>query len=145
MRRGTRLMESDRASSWREARSLFRKVMENDRASEDLQQEAEELFYESKRRTLVMQAENGAILRFQDQESQKFGNAIAAVIGGEREKADQLFRELVESLDPEGEQKAHLCRSQAEATETVGDGASSHRRVCIDEATGRCRGGRVNV
>ena len=105
MRRGTRLMESDRVSSWREARSLFRKVMENDRASEDLQQEAEDLFYESKRRTLVMQAENGAILRFQDQESQRFGNAVAAVIGGEREKADQLFRELVENLDPEGEQR----------------------------------------
>lgn len=105
MKQAIALMSSDAPADWRKARTLFRKVMDNKSVPDSMREEAEEQFYETKRRTLVLQAEKGRVLRTQDRDAQKLGKAIDAQFDGDLTDAKELFAELVESVDPEGENR----------------------------------------
>ncbi len=101
---GEALMESESASDWRYARGLFEKVMDrND--NPELTAKAEELYYETRRRTLIQQAEGGVFLLSQQPNARKFGEAVRHQMNGHEQEAARLFQKLVDTISPTGEER----------------------------------------
>ena len=97
-------MESKRVADWRKARGLFEQVIDrND--DPKLVAKAEQLYQESRRRTLVQQAEQGFFLLSQSKNAKTFGEAVKLQQEGKADEAIPLFEGLVESIDPEGDER----------------------------------------
>ena len=103
--KGEELMESERLGDWRRARGILEKVIER---SDDPQMvaRAESLYFESKRRTLVQQAEGGGLFLLSQQRNvREFGEAVGLQKEGKTEEAAKIFRELAERIAPDGEER----------------------------------------
>jgi hypothetical protein len=102
---GEALMRSERVGDWRAARGYFEKVIDRDDDPE-LVAKAERLYFETRRRTLVQQAEGGGVfLAYQSRNARKFGDAVQHQLEGREENAAHLFQELVEELSPDGDER----------------------------------------
>ncbi len=101
---GEALMKSDRDVDWRKARGLFEQVIErND--DPQLVANAEQLYQESRRRTLVQQAEQGFFLLSQSKNAKTFGEAVNLQQAGKSEAAIPLLEGLVKSIDPTSDER----------------------------------------
>ena len=102
--KGEALMASERVSDWRKARGFFEQVIErND--DPQLVARAEELYQESRRRTLVQQAEQGFFLLSQSKNAKSFGEAVSLAQEGRQEEAIVILQQLIESIDPDGDER----------------------------------------
>lgn len=101
---GEALMNSERVADWRRARELFEQVIDrND--NPQLVARAEQLHQESRRRTLVQQAEQGFFLLSQSKNAKLFGAAVKLQQDGKADEAMPIFEELVESIDPDSDER----------------------------------------
>lgn len=108
------MVESDDPALWGDARVELRKVMdansplmseeENNEAYQAFRK-AEDLYYVSKRKTLVLDAERGKVHRLQTENVQLFGKAFRLQQDGKDEDACDLYSELVASVDPNGKER----------------------------------------
>jgi hypothetical protein len=97
-------MESESTSDWSDARTKLKKVMDTSKDAA-LVAEATDLYYESKRQTLVMQAERGVILSLQTPNTQRFVEGVGFQQDGRSEDARQIFESLVAEIAPDGEER----------------------------------------
>ena len=98
------MMQSDDSSQWRSARTELRKIIE--RGTDDpYHTPATDLFYESRRRTLVEQAESGRPMWTQTDNTLRIVKAIQLQNDGRQDRAKQEYEILVTTVDPEGEER----------------------------------------
>ncbi len=110
MQEAEALLQSQNAENWSDARITFKQVMEQ---GGPLAEQAEELYYESRRKSLVRQAENGVSNRLQTGNVQLFGKALRLQLDGHNDEAAKIFRQLVESVSPNEEERHIHFESQA--------------------------------
>ena len=113
------LMASKDSADWREARGYLRKVID---AKQDgpLLLEAEELYIESRRRTLIQQAEHGRIHALQSPNAQKFIRAFQIQLEGKLDEVRADYQALVDSVDPNGKEK-HIYLEAAARLQQLGE------------------------
>ena len=110
--RGEALMESERVGDWRKARGFFEKVIARSK-DDELVSNAEDLLSESKRRTLVQQAEGkGIFLRYQRENARKFGEAVQHAQQGRTQQARKLFEELTKTIAPDSDERHILTEAR---------------------------------
>ncbi len=98
------MMESDDSSQWRRARNNLRTII--DRGSDDdFFEPATDLYYESRRRTMVEQAENGRPLWTQSENTLRIGKAIKLHSQGQLERARAEYQRLLMIVDPDGDER----------------------------------------
>ncbi|MEE2825426.1 MAG: serine/threonine-protein kinase [Planctomycetota bacterium] len=98
------MMNSADSSEWRRARSNLRTIL--DRGPDDAyHQEASDLYYESRRRTLVEQIEKGTVLWTQSPNTRKLAKAIKLQSQGQLDDAEIELQLLLKSVDPAGEEQ----------------------------------------
>lgn len=110
--RAEQLMFSDQPADWREARSLLKPVMEG--GTKALIEPARELYFESKRRTLISQAERGRIMGLQSPHTQAFIKAFQLKSDLEFADAATAFQTLVDTVDPIGEERFIFLESKSQ-------------------------------
>ena len=98
------LMASSEPADWLEARNDLKEVMTRGSDNEHYG-EAENLYFESRRRSLVMQAQNGRKIALQSAASQKFVDAVRLQANREYDLAKATFQELVDSVDAQGDER----------------------------------------
>lgn len=106
------LMDSSDSDHWFEARTPLKTIM--DRGPTDpFYDQARDLYFESRRRTMVAWAENGRPLWTQSQNTQKIGEAIRLQKDGDLEEAKRRFKELTDTVDPNGDERHVYLEAQA--------------------------------
>ena len=110
------LMQSDEASDWRNARNYVKGIIENG-TSDECFDGAEALYFESRRRTLVIQAEKGRSTVLQSAASQKFIAAVQAQESGDLASSRNGLIEILSTVDPAGDER-HI---HAEASIRIND------------------------
>ncbi len=110
--RAQRLMQSDNSTDWIKARDHLKKII-GQGPDEPLYAPADELYFESRRRTLVMQAERGRRFGLQSVHSSKFVDAVALQQDGELAAAHDAFENLVNAIDPQGNERHILVESSS--------------------------------
>lgn len=96
------LVQSDDPDQWSRARILLEPLRNQDSAWAE---KADQLYYQSRRKSLVARAESGKINRLDSQEFQQFSKAVRLQQEGENEDAADLFASLMASVDPQGQQR----------------------------------------
>ena len=93
--------------------------------------EAEQLYYESRRRSLVIQAEKGKKFNLQSLASQQFLDGVKFQHEGKLESAKQIFDGLVDTVDADGDQR-HIHWESKSRVHSLVDGI---RQQKIDSMT----------
>lgn len=101
MHEARELLKSENASHWNEARLILRPIMEG---NSNFAAQAEQMYVESRRKSLVRQAERGVNHRLQSENVRRFGKAVRLQQDGRVEESNLIFRELVASIDPDGDE-----------------------------------------
>ncbi len=117
MQEAAALLQSESADDWSEARVTFKQVMDQ---GGPLAGQAEELYYESRRKSLVRQAENGVSNRLQTENVQLFGKALRLQLDGRDDEATAIFQQLVESVSPNEEERHIHFESQTRLDSLAG-------------------------
>jgi serine/threonine protein kinase len=107
--RAQQLIESDSVVDWSEARSILEPII---RSESELADEAEQAYFESRRKTLVYRAEKGKSTRIDSDNEQKFAKAVALQLTGDNQDAVNFFAELIKLVDPEGDERHIYFESQ---------------------------------
>lgn len=113
------LMQSPEPADWREARGYLKKVID---AEQDgpLLLEAEQLYGESRRRSLIQQAERGRIHALQSTSAQQFIKAFQLQLAGEQDEGRADYQALVDSVDPNGKER-HIYMEAAARLQQLGE------------------------
>ena len=98
------LMASEEPADWINARDDLKEVMARGKDSPFFN-EAEKLYFESRRRSLVLQAERGKKIALQSFASQNFLDAVQFQISGKAEQAIEAFQKLVDQVDENGSER----------------------------------------
>jgi serine/threonine protein kinase len=113
----SKMMEQARAevhavdsSQWSKGRSKLQPIMNG---NGEFAEEAEELYYESRRKALVMNAEAGIRNGFQNEDIQSFGKAVRFQQDERYDDALSVFMTLVQSVDPDGTDRHIHAESKA--------------------------------
>lgn len=131
--RAEALMRSEDSGSWINAREYLQQII--DRGSEDpFFNEAEALYFESRRRTLVMQAEQGRVMAMQSRHSQRFSVGIELLEQGKLESARDVFAGLVDSVDPQGDERHIHIESTARLNWIAEQLPEESEQTDVDEA-----------
>ena len=98
------LMDSEKQTDWLVARDDLKQIMAR---GEDGQyfKDAEQLYYESRRRSLVVQAEKGKKFALQSFASQQFLDAARLQRDGDLPGAIELFQKLAGSVEVDGDER----------------------------------------
>ena len=104
------MIQSNDAKLWGEARYRLQPIID---AGGRFSDEAEELYYMSRRQSLVLNAENGVSNRLQSQNVKLFGKAVRLQQDGNDAEAREIFSELVISVDPGGKDRHIYQESKA--------------------------------
>ncbi len=116
LEKASAMIASDDSTQWGQARIQLKKIIEG---QGEFSGQAEELYYVSRRKSLVHHAENGKGNRLQSENVQLFGKAVRLQQDGKHIEAADIFSELVASIDPNGtEQHIHV-ESKARLEELV--------------------------
>jgi hypothetical protein len=102
MEQSRQMLASNDEDQWSEARIKLKKVMDG---SGPFSAEAEELYFESRRQSLVQQAERGVSNRLQSENVKLFGKAVRLQQDGRNDEAGVLFQQLVDSVSPAGDDR----------------------------------------
>lgn len=98
----TLMVQSEDPSQWGEARIMLKRIMEG---NGKFSAEAEALYYQSHRQSLVAHAEDGKANRLQSRNVQLFGKAVRHQQAGEDSEAKEIYSELVATVDPNGKER----------------------------------------
>jgi len=104
------MIESSDSGKWAEARFELQPIMDRGGKYAD---EAESLYYQSRRKSLVLNAENGLSNRLQNENVQIFGKAVRFQQEGKDTEAREIFAQLVASIDPDGSDRHVFAESKA--------------------------------
>lgn len=104
--RASQYLQSDSPADWRQAREEIKTVIERGERDE-LFDEAETLYYEAMRKTLVLQAEKGQILTIQSPQTRRFGEAVVFEQEQQIEEAIDIYESIVEEVSVSGKER-HL-------------------------------------
>ena len=104
------LIESKSSSKWNQARIEIAPVMKGDGP---LAAEAEDLYYQSFRKSLVYHAEQGRSTRLDSENVQLFSKAVRHEQNEELAEAIEIYRDLVDTVDPEGKERHVYRESEA--------------------------------
>lgn len=96
------LMQSENADQWSDATVTFKQVMDG---GGPLAEKAEELYYQSRRKSLVRQTERGISNHLQSENVQLFGKAFRLQQDGRNDEAILIFQQLVDSIEPESDER----------------------------------------
>ncbi len=111
MARAKVLMESDQAVDWQRARIKLEKIMNRSNAGE-LADEAETLYYQSKRQSLINRVERG-LVGLENMTVKKFNEAYQKEKFNEYQAAIEIYQLIVDEVDPEGNRR-HVFEESAE-------------------------------
>lgn len=100
------MVESDDPAKWSMAQVDLQKIMDS---KSELAEDAEALFYRSRRKSLVRQADNEMSHRLQTWAVQQFCKGVRLQKDGDAAAAIELFAELVATVDPDGMER-HVYR-----------------------------------
>jgi serine/threonine protein kinase len=95
MQKAEILMQSDNANQWGDATVTFKQVMDG---GGPMAEKAEELYYQSRRKSLVRQAERGISNHLQTENVQSFGKAFRLQQDGRDDEAIAIFQQLADSI-----------------------------------------------
>jgi len=109
MHKAAELLKSGNAANWNEARMILKPILEG---NSKYAAQAEQMYLESRRKSLVYQAERGNSNRLQSENVRLFGKAVRLQQDGRIEEANGIFQELVDSIDSEAED--HFIRDEAQ-------------------------------
>lgn len=110
------MMNSDELAQWRSARTNLKTIMK--RGDEDeFYEPATQLYYESRRRTMVEQAERGQPLWTQSENTIRIGKAIKLQMDNQLEQAKREFSILTTSVDPQGDERHIFLEAQSRLAE----------------------------
>jgi serine/threonine protein kinase len=104
------MIQSNDADLWGEARYKLQPIMDG---GGKYATEAEKLYYQSRRQSMVLNAENGLSNRLQNENVQMFGKAVRLQQDGKDAEASEVFSELVASVDPDGKDRHVYAESKA--------------------------------
>jgi hypothetical protein len=96
------LMKSDNANQWGDATVTFKQVMDG---GGPMAEKAEELYYQSRRKSLIRQAERGISNRLQTENVHLFGKALRLQQDGRDDEAIAIFQQLVDSIEPDSDER----------------------------------------
>jgi len=96
------LVASNRSSEWTEARIAIEPVMNSDGP---LAQEAEELYYQSFRKSFVYHAEHDRSTRLDSESFQLFSQAVRCERNDELDEAIKIYSGLVATIEPDGKER----------------------------------------
>ena len=103
------MIESNDSEKWSEARFELQPIMDRGGRFAD---EAKELYYTSRRQSLVLNAENGMSNRLQNENVQLFGKAVRLQQDGQNAEAREILTQLVVSVDPDGSDRHVFAESK---------------------------------
>ncbi|MCH2181681.1 MAG: serine/threonine protein kinase [Mariniblastus sp.] len=110
------MMNSPDSSQWRQARSNLSTII--DRGPDDAYfQEASDLYYESRRRTMMEQIQKGRALWAQSPNTKKLAEAISLQVQGDLDQAESEFEALVETVDPVGDERHIVMEARSRLVE----------------------------
>ena len=98
------LMDSKNPTDWLVARDDLKQVIARGEDGKYFEA-AEQLYFESRRRSLVVQAEKGKKFALQSFASQQFLDAVRMQENGELSGAIESFQELVDSVEVDGDER----------------------------------------
>lgn len=104
--RARTLVQSDDPDQWREAQLLMQDVMDS---SGDYAEQATDLYFESRQKSLINRVENGKVTRFDTEEFQQFSKAARLEREGQEADAADIYARLMTQLSPTGDQR-HIQR-----------------------------------
>ena len=96
------LVASNQSSKWTEARIAIEPVMNSDGP---LAQQAEELYYQSFRKSFVYHAEHDRSTRLDSDSFQLFSKAVRCEQNDQLDEAIKIYSDLVAAIDPEGKER----------------------------------------
>ena len=105
------MMDSDELAQWRTARTNLKTIMERGKDDEFFEP-ATELYFESRRRTMVEQAERGQPLWTQSENTIRIGKAIKLQRDNQLEQAKREFSILTTLVDPKGDERHIFLEAQ---------------------------------
>ena len=111
MGHATVLMESGDVADWLLARRDLRKILDR-KGDGELTQQAEFLYYESFRRTMMARAESGAV-GYEPRETREFIEAYNKERDGKINEASEAYRRLIARIEPDS--KFRYVRWEAES------------------------------
>ena len=98
------MMNSEDSRQWRRARDSLRTII--DRGPDDAYyQEASDLYYESRRRTMMEQIQRGRLFWTQSDNTKRLAEAIYLQDQGQLDQAESEFEALLKSVDPNGDER----------------------------------------
>jgi hypothetical protein len=97
------LIESDQSSQWIAAREQLASLMTDD--GSPVSNEATELYFLSRRKTLIARAEAGKSSRLDTENFQKFSKAVNLQQTGQDEDAADIFSQLTKTIAPDGDDR----------------------------------------
>ncbi len=104
------MIDSFDSEKWSEARFELQPIMER---GGKYAEQAEKLYYISRRKSLVRNAESGLSNRLQNENVQMFGKAVRFQQEGEDAEARGVFSQLVASVDPDGSDRHVFIEAKA--------------------------------
>jgi len=96
------LIASNESSKWTEARIAIEPVMNGDGP---LAEQAEELYYQSFRKSLVYRAEQGRSTQLDSENFQLFAEAVRCEQADDSSEAIEIYKKLVETVAPDGKER----------------------------------------
>ncbi len=93
------MIHSDDPDLWGKARVKLQPIMDG---GGEFAEDAEKLYYLSRRQSLVLGAESGLSNRLQNENVQAFGKAVRLQQDGQDVEAREIYSQLVTNIDPEG-------------------------------------------
>ena len=104
--RAETMIASEEPGRWSEAREILGPIMDGDG---EYAEEATQLYFLSRQKSLLARAESGRITRMDDESFQQFSKAYNLQREGKDEDAADIYATLVDQLDPAGA-KRHIYR-----------------------------------
>ena len=116
MENARQMIASKDPELWGSARNKLQPIMDGDgKFAED----AKQLYYQSRRQSLVLNAESGLSNRLQNENVQMFGKAVRLQQDGKDEEASEVYSQLVANVDPAGSDQHVYVESKSRLAQLV--------------------------
>ncbi len=103
------MLESNDESKWSDARVKLKQIMDQ---GGPYAEQARQMYFDSRRKSLVFQAERGTSNRLQSENVRLFGKAVRLQQDGRDSEAVEIYDQLVNSIEAEGDEQHIFLESQ---------------------------------
>ena len=104
------MLDASDENKWSDARVKLKRIMED---GGPFAGQAEQMYFDSRRKSLVRQAERGVVNRLQSEHVQLFGKAVRLQQDGRDGEAIAIFGQLVKSIPADGDERHIHIESKA--------------------------------